>query len=207
MKLYSTLRASAFALVCVGAAASCEPRRFDFTLQFDRVFPFTVNSSESLIAMSTLTRAGILGNLDIPENATVTGVQIQSVSLSLSPQAANTTNTANVGLSYSTDGGPLQAFAGTILVNLADIVPYPLNDLVANAVASIRSDVEAMLIDGPGAPNQISVAASVGSRSPSGSLMLANGVVNIKLTVQYNVCEEIPVALGIGPDLPECVQN
>lgn len=176
--------------------ASCEGRLLRFVIPFLRDFTFQIDSNNSTTDVGTLTRADILGELDIPDDATVEAVDIQSVRLGLSPGAGNTAVTATITFSYAG-----QMIARVINAPIVALDSGPVDELVASAVNALRSDFEAML-QGSG-PASMTITASVSNISPSGARLVLDAALQVRISLQYADCVDINLLGVVGPE-QEC---
>jgi len=183
-----TLAAVVFAL------GACDGRWLVATPQFDRTFDFTFDSNSGLIETASLTRSDILGELDIPDGASVDYVDIQLVSLSLSPGAGNESSAATLRFDYLAQG-----FSGDVDITVTDIASEPIDDLVASALRAVEDDLKAMLRNDPGAPSQVTFEGQISNIAPAASRLVLDATLELKLTTTWYDCVE----LGFGPFGPD----
>ena len=193
MKTRTRLMTLALASIALGA---CDGRLVPATAPFERTFDFTFDSDDGTTELATLSQSDILGELDIPEDATIESVDIERVRLSLSPGAGNEAATATLTFSYAAQG-----FSEDLDITVADVDREPVDALIASTLRALESDVLGLLRGfGPG---QITVQGDVSNIAATGSRLVLEASLDVKLTVTYVFCED----LGWGPFGPgaDCI--
>lgn len=191
------VRAGALALVAAVMGA-CDGKLVPATTEFERTFEFSFDSDESTSDSGALTASEILGELDIPDGANVTFVDIQRVRLSLAPGAGNDATSATLQFSYQA-----QDFSEALDIMVSSVEDEPVDALVANALRAVEDDVIAIIRNAPGAPFEVRMDADVSSVLAGGSRLVLDATLDVKITVSFEICEEI----GFGPFGPgaDCI--
>ncbi|MDH3204979.1 MAG: hypothetical protein OEO79_00125 [Gemmatimonadota bacterium] len=198
-RLRSAGRLVTFAAAAV-AMGACDGRWLFATAEFDRTFDFTFDSNSGLIETASLTRSDVEGDLDIPDDARLDFVDIQRVSLSLSPGTGNESSAATLRFVYLAQG-----FSGDVDITVTDIASEPIDDLVASALRAVEGDLKAMLENDPGAPAQVTFEGQISNVAPSASRLVLDATLEVKMTATYATCVEIGF-LGFGATA-ECISS
>jgi hypothetical protein len=191
--------------LAVFGSASCDGYQIHYVIPFERVFPFDLDSQQSLAASATLTRSQIVGAIRIPEGATVTSVSLERMSLSVGAAAGNAATGATFGLQYDElpdPPGP-DVFANNIVIPVGAPVETSLGITSPGLAGRFDSNLRDMLIQG--SPSSISVILLTTSRTPSNARLHNSGFVLIKGSVNVAQCADLP-GIGIGPE-PNCVRG
>jgi hypothetical protein len=194
------------AALCVAAflLAGCEDRFIKTTGTVDREYDFNIDSDAGvLFNAGSLTRAELLDELDLPSDAVVTRVAIESARLFVQAGAGNTASQAAVTASYQRDGEAPLDLTGTIDVPLLGVYDQPLQNMLSPGVNQAKADVMAMLLNSVGAPSIIRFGVTSASRTPSNSRLVMEGFVRVRLSVSFGYCLSFPT-LGPPDNDPEC---
>jgi hypothetical protein len=194
-------------LGCISAAAilgGCDGKEVSVTLHFTRDFNFAIDTDVGEHYFAQALRNVLLGGLNIPSDADVQSVHLESIQLIAQPADANTASEVGVLVEYSKQSETPQAFTSTILVPLVALYSAPLDNLTQSVVNAMRSDVEAMLLGSPGAPDFVTLEIDVRSSIPSDARVRMNATVKVNFTVVYTICKDLSVA-GIGAGGADCV--
>lgn len=68
-------------LLALPLLSGCEKRLFHFIVTIDRTAPFVIDETGSFNEIVPISEQNILSALEIPEGGTITGVDIESISL------------------------------------------------------------------------------------------------------------------------------
>ena len=193
MKTFHRFLVLALVALC---GSACDGRLITATAPFDRTFEFTFDSNDGTTAVATLTESDILGELDLPEDGYIERVDIERVRLSLAPGSANEANTATLTFTYAAGG-----FTEGLDITLTNIDQEPVDALVESTLRVLESDVLGVLT-GTG-PFSITVQGDVTDIASTGSRLVLDADLAVKLTVTYVFCED----LGWGPFGPgaDCI--
>lgn len=200
-----TTRRLVAALAILGSAG-CDGYQSYPTLEFNRTFPFDIDSQQSLVTAATLTRSQILGSLDIPDEAEVQRVDLEFAMLKLDPAAGNSATQATFGTQYDElpdPPGPT-TFANNIAVGVTPGVEQNLTFAAPEAVLRFAQNVKDMLTRG--SPSSISVILQTVSRTPATARLHVTGYVRVTGTITYYICAKVP-AFGISSPEPSCVRG
>ena len=176
--------------LCAFMLTGCDGVLTTYVLDSPEAFEFTIDSQSGLVDMASVTREDLLDALDLPSDAVIQEVDIQSVRLELAPGQGNAATTSNLSFTYLG-----QDFATAINVPVVETASGPVDQLVANVVNVLRANVSAMLTGEPGAPGSIVIGSQVSGIAPSGARLVLDGTLQVTFSATVTVCKE----LSLGP--------
>lgn len=183
-------------LLTLPLLSGCEKRLFHFIVTIDRSATIPVNITGSFSQTATITEQHILGALDIPEGATITGVDIESISLRAVIRDGNQASALNVSGRIIENGQSRNLFSDYPVPLVAVNAPFiGLNALIEDGIASLRNKINGYVKRIDNSSFQIQVSGTTVTANQRALLDLD---FKIKATVKYDECLEVP--LGASGD-------
>jgi hypothetical protein len=193
------------AALAILGSFGCDGYEVTYTVPFDRVFPFEIDTQSSLSTTASLTRAQILGSLDLPSSADVRMVALEGVTLRMDAAAGNTATQAGFTMQYDElpDAPGPANLSGTITVPVGPGLSQSLDTLVPAVVARFTQNLTNMLMGR--SPNSISVTVQTVSRTPATARLHITGSLTMLGSMTVSVCEKVP-AFGISSGEQNCIR-
>jgi hypothetical protein len=188
-------------LLALPVLSGCELRLFHFVVTIDKTPTFPIDQTGAFSRSVTITEQDILSALDIPKNATITGVDIESMSLRVVVKEGNQATAITVRGAVIENGQVRPLFNDkTETVPLVGVnVPYiGLNALLEDGVASLRRKINGYVKRIDNSTFQIQLS---GTTVPASARALLDINLKIKATIKYDECLEVPLGEG-GEDCP-----
>jgi len=178
----------------------CEKRLFHFIVTIDRAatIPIDVTGSFNPLPV-TITEQHILGALDIPEGGTVTGVDIESISLRVVVSGDNQATALNLSGRIIENGQSKNLFSNyPVLLAGVNAPVIGLNALIEDGVASLRNKINGYVKRIDHSSFDIQVSGTTVRANQRAHLDLD---LRIKATVKYGECLDVPFGSS-GDDCP-----
>jgi len=174
-------------------AMECENKKFEYVATIDMVRTYEINENGPFNDGAIVEYSEILDMLDIPENADIGEVNIESISIRIILNEGNQANALNISgiVELGSSSANTLVFENFPVVLIGPDVPYiGINSLISEGVEKIKNKIENYLMGTDTAPFFILVT---GDTSPTGGqLVKATILLKINGTVKYTVCEEMP---------------
>jgi len=178
-------------------ACECETRKFTeiATINFDKTF--NINQAGPFDEKVTITHDEVLDEFDIPENATIKDVSIESMSAKVKVLEGNVATSILVSGYLQLGSTKPDLFDDYPLVLSAVNAPWVgLNSLIAGGISKIKTKIEAYLQNNDYEPFDMHVE---GDTKPfEGQNVNVQLVIRITGSAKYEVCEEWPWFLEGG---------
>jgi hypothetical protein len=186
-------------LLALPLLSSCEKRLFHFIVTIDQTAPFVIDQTGSFNQTVPITEQDILRALDVPETGTITGVDIESLSLRVAVKDGNQATALNVSGTI-TEGGQTKSMFTNFPVTLVAVnAPFiGLNALIEDGISSLRRKINGYVKGIDNSSFQITVS---GTTVPANARALFDVNLKIKATVKYDECLEVPFGSS-GDDCP-----
>ncbi|MDN5217004.1 hypothetical protein QQ020_33345 [Fulvivirgaceae bacterium BMA12] len=135
--------------------SGCEKRRFEFVVDVDHAKVFVVDETGPFTKSGTITEQDILSELDIPDDATVTKVDIKTLVVLLEPDAegGNEATSITLAANIKESGNTEPLFDGSLYsipvpfedVNIPFVGKVSAQRLVDRGVAKLRGKINGYL--------------------------------------------------------------
>ena len=209
MKIFGNNTPAGFVLLLIIlqiSLGSCEKRKFEFVADIEYVQVFLIDETGPFTKSGTITEQDVLSQLDIPDDATITEVDIKTLAVIMEPDYEGGNDAGSVRLAASIkESGSTEALFDGSLYNL----PIPLEDvnlpivgkvgaqrLIDEGVAKLRRKINGYLTELDGGSFDIEIEGDAGAGK---RLRVLIGV-EFVATVTYEEC--IETVFGAGGD--EC---
>lgn len=174
----------------------CEKRKFYFNVNLNKTEVFTINQTGAFSVNKIITEADILQLLDIPTDATITEINIQSISLKAEVKSGNQATSILVSGKVGDVGSQQFTMFNNTPVVLAGVnVPFiGLNSLLAVGVNKLKNKINGYVnqID-----NNSMVIELTGDSSPTtGQHVFVDLLFKITATIKYSECLDSFTAFG-----------
>lgn len=188
-------------LLALPLLSGCEQRLFHFLITIDQTPTFPIDQAGAFSQTVTITEQDVLRALNVPENGTITGVDIESLSMRVVVKNGNEARAINVSGAVIENGQVRPIFNNkTQTIPLVGVnVPFAgLNALIEDGVASLRRKINGYVrrID-----NSTFTIRLNGTTVPDNSRALLDINLKIKATIKYDECLDVPLGEG-GEDCP-----
>jgi len=183
-------------LLAMPLLSGCEQRLFHFLITIDQTPTFPIDQTGPFSQTVTITEQDVLRALNVPENATITGVDIESLSLRVVVKAGNQARAINVNGAVIENGQVKPLFNNkTETIPLVGVnVPFVgLNALIEDGVASLRNKINGYVkrIDSSTFTIRLN-----GTTVQATERALLDINLKIKATIKYDECLEVPLGEG-----------
>jgi hypothetical protein len=180
-------------LISLALFSSCEKKLIEFTIDLNRTSVFTLDETSGAFDESeTITASDIRGALDIPDDAEITDVDIEALSVSVVVREENEATSLRVNGSYVDQLGQgrmyenyLIPLEGTVGVNTPFI---GINNLLSEGISRLRGKIEAFIQNLDNQSFQIRVW---GNSEPPGVRVSLDLHLRVKMTIKYKECVEV----------------
>jgi hypothetical protein len=178
------------ALLTLPFVAGCKKQMYHLTgtVPFQELYPFNETDGTFEESTRTITRADVLDELNLPENAAVTGVQIESVSIDLARKPGNNATSASVTTDIKVgNSGWVHIFENyQVQLNASHVVINSFNNagllLLKNAVNNYFAPASTSFPD-------ITIRVT---GSANATPLIVDMTLTIKTTMNYDACLEVP---------------
>ena len=169
---------------------SCEKRLFHFVLNYDKTLVYAVDETGPFEYEELVTADEIRSALDIPEDARITGVDVEALSVKVVVRPENqVTNLVVSGKVVETPGGKTSMFNNFPVVLAGVDTPFiGLNDLIASGVGRLKSKLQGFIM---GLDYQSFGVELSGDSVPSGQALAVDIHLLVKATIKYEQCVEV----------------
>jgi hypothetical protein len=173
----------------------CETKRFTVVGNINLEREFQVDNTGSFTESSTINAQDVNDDLDLPDDAVIVDVNIESISAKVLALSGNQTNAVTVNGKIQTGTTELQLFNNLVISIPAGDGDYTaLNTLLAEGVQKLRSKIEDYVKNNEFSPVTITVN---GDSSPTiGKRVHTRILVKISGSVTYY--EEVSLPFFIG---------
>jgi hypothetical protein len=175
-------------------AMECAYQSFEYVadIKFDKTY--VVNQTAPFDEETEVTREEVLGDFNLPENATVKKVTIESISARVVPQAGNAASIVMLSGNITLGGLKPEIFSNYPVPLIGVDEPLiGLNSLIEDGIGKLKTKLEKYLTGTDNSPFTMSVK---GNSTPTGGQTIkATVTIRIKGSIVYDVCEEMPRAL------------
>jgi hypothetical protein len=181
----------------------CEKRLFHFIATIDQTPVFTFDSTGPFVQRVVITSDRVKAALDVPEDARITGVDIESLSLRVAVKPENRATALSVsGTIINANQTRKKMFENYPVVLAGVNTPFVgLNSLIADGISELRGKLDGYVknID-----NTAFVIEVRGDSSPSSGQRVAIDLnLVVKATVKYDQCVEVPQLFSSGEECTE----
>ena len=186
-------------LLSLPLLSGCEKRLFHFIVTIDRSAIIPINVTGSFSQTATITEQHILSVLEIPEDGTITGVDIESISLRVVVSGDNQASALNLSGRIIENGQSKNLFSNYPVPLVAVNAPLiGLNALIEDGVAALRNKINGYVKRIDNSSFQIQVNGTTVQANQRAHLDLD---LRIKATVKYDECLDVPLGSS-GDDCP-----
>jgi hypothetical protein len=180
--------------------SGCEKQVMHFVTTYSRDQVFEVDQTGQFVATGTITKDDVRGALDIPDDAEITDVQIESLSLRIVKHPDNAAMALSVSGEF--DNGVRHQLWNNkpVVLSGADVPLFGLNSLIAEGVASLRGQIQAYIQDlnAPTASFRLQ-----GTCTPTASRMHLQIHLQVRATIKYIECVSVPRVMFDGNSCPD----
>ena len=172
----------------------CENRTLEqvTTIEFNETY--NVNKLAPFNESTTLTRSDVLDMFDIPAEATIKAVHIESIAARVVVQEGNQASALSLSGRLALGSSNPELFSNFPVVLVQVDAPFiGLNSLISDGVNGLKNKIESYLIGSDTAPFDIRVSGN--STPTGGQLIKAQILLKIQGTITWEICEEMPVFL------------
>lgn len=171
--------------------AGCEKRLFHFVITIDQTPTFPIDQTGAFGQTLTITEQDILRALDVPDGATITGVDIESLSLRIAPKDGNAARALSVSGRIIENGQTKSMFNDYPIPLVAVNAPFVgINALIEDGISSLRNKIDGYVKRIDNSSFQIQVS---GTTTPANARALFDVNLKIKATVKYDECLDVPL--------------
>jgi hypothetical protein len=192
-----------FPLLALLMLTGCEKRLFHFVATIDQSPTFNFDSTGPFVQRVVVTSDRVKAAIDIPSDARITSVDIESLSLRVAVKPENRATAMNVtGVTINASQQRKPMFQN-YLVPLAGVnIPViGLNALIEDGISELRGKINGYVKDIDNTPFVIEVS---GDSSPSSGQRVAIDLnLVVKVTVKYDQCVEVPQLFSSGEECTE----
>lgn len=185
-----------------GTSCEMEDKLFHFVAHYSHMGPLDYDHTGSDTQELRITSDDLKDALDIPRDATVTGVDVQSLALRLEVLEGNSAQFVDLEgqVSGTVGDSPIfREFDYPVPLVGVDVPLGGINSLIAGGVAELRQQLENLVLGDTQAAALLQV-----EMTPRG---IGNRVhvrlhLRIDVSVKYDECIEVPKDFFDGPDCP-----
>ncbi len=163
---------------------------------------FTFDSTGPFVQRVVITSDRVKAALDVPEDARVTGIDIESLSLRVAVKPENRAPALNVsGTIINANQARKKLFENKPVVLAGVNTPFiGLNSLIADGISELRGKLNGYVKD---IDNAAFVIEMNGDTAPAGQRVAVDLHLVIKATVKYDQCVEVPQLFSSGEECTE----
>jgi hypothetical protein len=159
---------------------------------------FAVNDADGNYQnIGTINPADVNAELDIPDNAVITSVEIETVYLTVHLQPSNQANYIQASASVRPQGGTYVPVFTNISIPLVEGT-HDITVLSTQAIAILKAQLQAVLMH-VGTPGPIDVNLQL-TATPTHASVIADIDLVVRGTVNYDTCVELPTWFSEGED-------
>jgi len=171
---------------------SCQKRMFEFTANANLNKVFAVDESSTFNMVEIVTSDEIRNFLDdLPEDANVTDVKINTLSVRVAPQAGNTVSFLNLG-------GEIRDFESSEVIFSPAEYPVPLvgvdyafiglNSIIEAGISKLKRKIQKIIMENDFGNFELVLN---GSPKVGGSRLVVDITVRISIQIEYQQCVEV----------------
>lgn len=178
----------------------CEKRLFHFVATINQSPTFTFDSTGPFVQRVVITSDRINAAIDIPADARITGVDIESLSLKVAVKPENRATALSVtAVTINANQQRKVMFQNYPLPLVGVNVPViGLNALVEDGISELRGKINGYVQNTDNTAFIIEVSGNSGGQRVAIDLNLI-----VKATVKYDQCVEVPQLFSSGEDCTE----
>jgi hypothetical protein len=174
-------------LMMTGCVTECEKKKFEFDPSIKLNEVYVVTQSDNFSETADVYREEILDMIDIPEDAEIDEVNIESISLKLTLLEGNEATSVKISGGVLVGWEEPDLFNNVLIdLNTGEIPEVVINQLINEGMEAIKSKIENYLYGTDSGPF---IIALIGYGE---GYMHLNINLKIAGTVRYFVCEEVP---------------
>ncbi|MDZ7359197.1 MAG: hypothetical protein ONB46_00510 [candidate division KSB1 bacterium] len=190
-------------LLAVLLLTGCEKRLFHFIATINQTPVFNVDQTGAFKKSIQISSSLVRSQLDIPEDARITQLDIESLSLRVEVKSGNQASRLSVSGTILDVGQQRQKqmFKDFPVVLVGVNAPFVgLNSLIADGISELRGKLEGYVKNLDTGSFFIEVT---GDSNPPGQRVLVDLHLVIKATVKYDQCVEVPQLFSSGEECTE----
>jgi len=191
------------ACVALLMLAGCEKRLFHFVATINQTPIFNVDNTGAFKKSFQISSALVRSQLDVPEDARITQLDIESLSLRVVVKSGNQASRLLVSgtildVNQQSERQMFKDFP--IVLAGANFPGIGLNALIANGIGELRGKLDSYVKNLDNGSFFIEVT---GDSNPPGQRVLVDLHLIIKATVKYDQCLEVPGPFAGGEECTE----
>ena len=174
-------------LIALGVMWGCESSTYTFVSTITKDLEYTVGKEGNFSESYSLYANDFNDDLDLPEDATIGGVYIESFAIEAEPQPDNEASAVKINCYAGTETQP---FAQDVVlpVDLSfSLASMP--GLVSSGISSLRNELEGFVIDSD--PQSIAFRIEGDSDPDPGERISVVVTIHVTITVAYDVENEL----------------
>jgi hypothetical protein len=188
-------------LLAVPVLTGCEKQIVHLTATYERDTPYQAYAEAPFDYTDIINAAEVRDALDLPSDATITKIEIESLSIKVHPLPDNVALSVMVSGSIEDESGRSAIWNNYPLVLTGVDFPFAgLNSLIEEGIDKLRAKLTNYVRDLNG--NSATVHLS-GYPLPEGSLADARIDLKLRATIEYTQCVNVPSLVMDGEKCPE----
>ncbi len=181
-------------------ACGCQKKLFHFVVPLKKIATVTVNQKGEFAGIDRIKAADIRNALNVPENGTITGVDIESLQIKVRVMPGNEAKWLKLSGYVVDNGKPLLLFEKKSITLVAVNAPYAgLNSLIESGVDRLKDKINGQVKKVNNADIEVGLT---GDSDPAGQQIKVEIDFKITATVRYDQCVEVVDFIG-GEDCTE----
>jgi len=179
-----------FILIIPFLLTGCENRKFEFVGTINVDNSYEVDQTGFFDEGYAITKNDLLNMIDVPEEAEITEVNIESISVQVVVLENNEANAVSLSGAFDSGTGKIQLFEDYPAVLIKVDAPFVgLNSLIADGVEKIKNKIEGCLKGDDDTGFSIWVYGD--STPTSGNRIHTNILLRITGSIKYTTCESV----------------
>ena len=180
----------------------CERVAIEYLVEIDQTPVYHINITGAFDEAATISKADLLSAVDIPKDATIEEIEIESFAVRAIEKEGNQAKELLVtAITYDSKTDKLKMFEDytvsiqkkeSNLLSLALLKFVGIQTLLNEGVSSLKGKIKQIVKEGRTEPFVIAIS---GDSKPPGQKILLDLELQIKMTVKYKVCEDVPFGL------------
>ncbi|MBS3776448.1 MAG: hypothetical protein KGY70_14730 [Bacteroidales bacterium] len=171
-------------LIGMGFLWGCETRTYTFVSTISKDLVYTIDQKGTFSESYTLYADDFNEDLDLPEDAIIRGVNIESFAIKAEPQTGNEASSVKMNVYAGEEPDP---FAEDVILPV-DISFQAMPNLISSAVSELKDELEGFVKDS----NPPSIAFRIGGDSePAGERIFVVIRIKATITVAYDMESDI----------------
>jgi len=181
-------------LICVPLMSGCEKRILSFPAPLDKTEVFTLDEIGGAFSeFSTISANDIRNAIDIPDDADITSVVVEALSIRVEVLEANQASSVTVSGSVDEIGGPRDYMFQNYVIPLDGLIgvdtPFiGVNPLLAAGITKLKNKIQSFLLGLDSESFNVTVS---GTSSPGGSRVAVRLHLQIKMAMEYKICVDV----------------